>query len=122
MPKYQYLISKYHWKSKKNVINLSADSAFSFSGIGSKTNRRNWRKTFYNMFIASYTFLTPSRGLIKLLYTCLLHSFIMICFRFKKEAITSIFHLKKAKIKRKKREKDFLLHINIDSKSLTIGV
>ena len=37
MPKHQYLISKYHWKIKKNVINLSADSAFSFSGIGSKT-------------------------------------------------------------------------------------
>ena len=122
MSKQQYLISKYHWKSRKNFIELSADSTFLLLGIRSETKARNWRKTFYNMFIASYTFLTPSRGLIKLLYTCLLHSFIMICFRFKKEAITSIFHLKKAKIKRKKREKDFLLHINIDSKSLTIGV
>ena len=31
MPKHQYLISKYHWKIKKNVINLSADSPFSIS-------------------------------------------------------------------------------------------
>ena len=123
MSKSQYLISKYYWKSKRNAINLSADSAFSFSGIGSKTKTRNRRKTFCNIFIASYTSLTSSRGLIKLLqYICLLHSFTMICFCFKKEATASIFHFKKAKIKRKKCEKDFLLHISIDFKCLNIGI
>ena len=44
--KHQYLISKYHWKSRENFIELSADSAFSFLGIGSKTKLRDWRKVF----------------------------------------------------------------------------
>ena len=67
MCKHQYLISKYHWKSREDFIELSADSAFSFLGIGLKTKTRNWRETFYNMFIAIYTSVTPSRGLQKLL-------------------------------------------------------
>ena len=67
MSKHQYLISKYHWKSREDFVQPSADSRFSFLGIGSKTKTRNWRKTFYNMFIASYTSLTPSRDLLKLL-------------------------------------------------------
>ena len=65
--KHQYLISRYHWKSWENFIELSADSAFSFLSIGSKTKTRNWRKTFYNRFIANYTSLTSTRGLRKLL-------------------------------------------------------
>ena len=59
MPEHQYLINKYHWKSKKNVINLSANSTFLFSSIG--------LKTFYDMLIGSYISLTPSKGLLKLL-------------------------------------------------------
>ena len=39
MSKDQYLISKYHWKSRENFIELSADSAFSFLGIESKTKK-----------------------------------------------------------------------------------
>ena len=37
-------------RAGKNFIKLSADLAFSFLGIGSKTKTRNWRKAFYNMF------------------------------------------------------------------------
>ena len=99
MSKHQYLISKYHWKSRESFIELSAISAFSVLGVGSKTKTRNWRKIFYNMFIASYTSLV-----------------------LKEEATSTIFHFKKTKIKRKKCEKDFPLHINIKSKCLNIGI
>ena len=44
--KHQYLISKYHWKSTENFIELSADSAFSFLDIGSKTKSWDWWKVF----------------------------------------------------------------------------
>ena len=47
---------------------------------------------------------------------------ICISVPLKKEATTSVFHFKKAKIKRKHCEKDFLLHIDINSKCLNIGV
>ena len=67
MSKYQYLTSKHHWKNNENVINLSADSAFSFSGIGSKTKTRNWRKVFKTFRIPIYTSLTSSKGLQSLL-------------------------------------------------------
>ena len=77
--KHRYLISKYHWKSRKSFIKL----AFSFLSIGSKTKTRNWRKTVYNMLIGSYISITPRRGLLKLLqYIYLLHSLIRICFCF----------------------------------------
>ena len=62
MPKYQYLISKHHWKSKENVINLSADSAFLFSGMGSKAKTQNWWKVFKTFLIPIYTSLTSSKG------------------------------------------------------------
>ena len=129
MSKQQYLISKYHWKSRKNFIELSVDSAFLFLGIRSETKTRNWRKSFYNMFVANYTFLTPTRCPRKLLwYTCLLHSLFRICFCFEKKSHCSYFsfqkdfHFKKVKIKPKKWEKDFLLDISIDSKCLNIGI
>ena len=35
---------------RKKIIKLSADSAFSFLGIGSKTKTQNWPKVFYNRF------------------------------------------------------------------------
>ena len=44
--KHQYLISKHHWKSRENFIELSADSTFSFLGIGSKTKSRDRWKVF----------------------------------------------------------------------------
>ena len=113
MPTYQYLISKYHWKSKRNAINLSADSAFSFSGIGSKTKTWNQRKTFCIMFVTSYTSLTRSRGLIKLLqYTCLLHSFIMICFCFKKKKPLHLFFISKKQKLNEKNVKKILYCIS----------
>ena len=48
--KHQYLIRKYHWKSRENFIELSVDSAFSVLVIGSKTKTRNWWKVFYIKF------------------------------------------------------------------------
>ena len=37
-------------KVGKRFMQFSADSAFSFLGIGSKKKRRNWREVFCNMF------------------------------------------------------------------------
>ena len=55
--KHQYLIRKYRWKSRANFIELSADSAFSFLGIGSKTKTRNWQTVFYIVFYHRLDFL-----------------------------------------------------------------
>ena len=107
MSKHQYLISRYHWKSWGNFIKLSADSVFSFLSIGSKRKTRNWRKTFYNRFIANYTSLNSTRGPQKLLYyTCLLHILVRICFCFeKKKPLLLFFISKKQKLNRKKNVK-----------------
>ena len=107
MSKHQYLISRYHWKSWENFIELSADFTFSFLSIGSETKTRNWRKTFYNRFIANYTSLNSTRGPQKLLYyTCLLHSLVRICFCFeKKKPLLLFFISKKQKLNRKKNVK-----------------
>ena len=40
----------------KSFIKLSADSAFSFLGKGSKMKTQNWRKVFYNMFYRKLDF------------------------------------------------------------------
>ena len=81
----------------------------------SQVNWRNWWKNFYNMFIANYTFLTPTRGLLKLLqYTCLLYSLVRICFCFEIGSHNSYFSFQKnqnkTKNKRKKICKIFLLY------------
>ena len=126
MSKHQYLISRYHWKSWENFIELSADSAFSFLSIGSKTKTRNWQKTFYNRFIANYTSLTSTRGLESCFST---HALFLVwlgsVFLLKKEVTTPIFHFKKVFITKKQKlnqRKDFLLDINIDSKCLNISI
>ena len=126
MSKHQYLISKYHWNSRENFLELSADSTFSFLSIGSKTKTRNWWKTFYNRFIANYTSLTSTRGFESCFST---HAFFLVwlgsVFLLKKEVTTPIFHFKKFLITKKQKlneTKDFLLDINIDSKCLNIGI
>ena len=101
MSKHQYLISKYHWKSWKNLIELSVDSAFLFLGIGLKTKVQNWPKTFYNMFIANYTSLLPD-----VFESCFsTHVFFIVwlgsVFVLKKEGTTPIFHFKKVFISKK---------------------
>ena len=120
MSKHRSLISKYHWKSRKSFIKLSADFAFSFLGIGSKTKSRNWRKVFKIMcVIASETSLIStirSKGLLKFLkYTCLLYNLVRICFYLKKGSNYSYFQMKE-------NGKMFLLYINIDSKCLNINI
>ena len=57
MSKHRYLISKYHWKSRKSFIKLYVDSVFSFLGIGPKTKTWNWRKFFYIMCYRKRDFL-----------------------------------------------------------------
>ena len=113
MAKHQHLISKYHWKSRENFIKLSADSAFSFLGIGSKTKTRNWRKVFYNMFYRKLDITNLKQRSSKVEYTCLLHSLARICFYFERRSNYSyISFFKKflkilAKLKWKKCEKSF---------------
>ena len=54
-------------------MKFSADSAFSFSGIGPKTKTQNWRKVFKTCRITIKTSLTVSKGLKNLLkYTGLI--------------------------------------------------
>ena len=69
----------------KNFIKLSVGSVFCFSGIGPKMKMENMRKVFYKMFNVSWTFLTSSKGLLKLFEcTCLFHSLVRICFYLEK--------------------------------------
>ena len=128
MSKHQYLISKYHWKSRKGFIKLSADSTILFLGIGSKTKMRNWRKVFYIMCaIASETSLIcrkHSKGLLKFFkYTYLLYSLVTISFYLKNGSNHSYFLFQKIlKIEMTENKKMLLLYINIDSKCLSINI
>ena len=56
MFKHQYLVNKYTERVDKSFIKLSADSAFSFLGIGSKMKTWNWQKMFYSMFYCKLDF------------------------------------------------------------------
>ena len=71
MSKYQYLINKCYWKSKENVTNLSANSAFSFLGIGPQMKTRNWRKIKFELFLTEENLWKGIRvnlGIILMLY------------------------------------------------------
>ena len=78
----------------------------------SQVNWRNWWKIFYSMFNANYTFLTPARGLLKLLqYTCLLYSLVRICFCFEIESHNSYFPFQKKNKTKQKLTKENLKNI-----------
>ena len=73
-------------KSKEKFIKLSADSTFSILGLVSKRKCGIGRKFFTTCFIASWTSLISSKGLLKLLeYIRLLHSLASIFFYIEKE-------------------------------------
>ena len=82
--KHWYLINKYHRKSCKIFVILSAGSAFSFSAIGSKTKTWNWRNVFYMFYYKLDLPNFKQRSLKLFEYTCLFHSLVGICFYFQK--------------------------------------
>ena len=47
-------VPAYDYLSEENAIKLSANSAFSFSGIESKMKTRNWRKVFKTCRVTIY--------------------------------------------------------------------
>ena len=47
-------VPAYDYLSEENAIKLSANSAFSFSGIESKMKTRNWRKVFKTYHVTIY--------------------------------------------------------------------
>ena len=47
-------VPAYDYLSEENAIKLSANSAFSFSGIESKMKIRNWRKVFKTCHVTIY--------------------------------------------------------------------
>ena len=123
MPKYQYLISKYHWKSKKNVISLSADSTFSFS-CRVKNENAELMENFLQHVYRKLHFPKSKKRSYKAASGHMPASYFhydLVLF-LKKKPLLLFFISKKQKSNEKKCGKDFLLHINIDSKCLNIGI
>ena len=106
MPKYQYLISKYHWKSKKNVINFSE---------GSKTMENVLQHVYRKLHIpkSKKRSYKAASGHMPASY----FHYDLVLF-LKKKPLLLFFISKKQNL----NEKDFPLHINIDSKCLNFGI
>ena len=117
-------ISHVHWKSRKNCVKYSADFAFSFLGIRSKTKTWNWWKVYCNLFYCRLHFPNFKQRSSKaaLVHMPSLEFGQDLFFVLKKEATTPIFHFKKAKTKQKKIRKMFLMYSNIDCKCLSINI
>ena len=80
--------------------------------------------SFQHVFFASYTSLTSSKCLLKLLST---HAYFIAwlesIFTWKKKATIPILYFKKIKeLNERKCEKEFLLYINFDSNCLSVNI
>ena len=118
MSKHRYLISKYHWKSRKRFTKLSADSAFSFLGIESKMKTWNLPKVFKECHIPIYTSSTSSKVFQSLLkYIRSISNLSNICFHLgKRSSIYQFFAWKKVQMDKSNFQKLFAVHINIGNK------
>ena len=58
MSKHRHLISKYHWKSTKNLIELFVESVFSFFMYRIKNKKEELAKSFQNMKFPNLNFIS----------------------------------------------------------------